>query len=78
MEVEQFGIIKNLLTEIRDLLKEQKQTQSKQLLLEETKFGSNIDEPNRCACGKLPHELCDREFSSNVGWVCMRNIGKTF
>jgi hypothetical protein len=68
MELGQFAILKNLLTEIRDLLKEQQPTSNKQLLLDSVqKFSSNIDE-NRCSCGNLPHELCTRP-------ECIRQIG---
>jgi hypothetical protein len=68
MELGQFTILKNLLTEIRDLLKEQQPTSNKQLLLDSVqKFSSNIDE-NRCSCGNLPHELCTRP-------ECIRRIG---
>jgi len=69
MELGQFAIIKTLLTEIRDLLKEQQQPSSnKQLLLDSVqKFSSNIDD-NRCSCGNLPHELCARP-------ECIRQIG---
>jgi hypothetical protein len=68
MELGQFAILKNLLTEIRDLLKEQQPTSNKQLLLDSVqKFSSNIDE-NRCSCGNLPHELCTRP-------ECIRRIG---
>ena len=69
MELGQFAILKTLLTEIRDLLKEQQQPSSnKQLLLDSVqKFSSNIDD-NRCSCGNLPHELCARPD-------CIRRIG---
>lgn len=68
MELEQFTVIKNLLTEIRDLLKEQQTTQTKGLLLDSVqKFSSNIDE-NRCSCGNLANELCTRPD-------CIRQIG---
>jgi hypothetical protein len=68
MELGQFAVIKNLLTEIRDLLKEQQPSSNKQLLLDSVqKFSSNIDE-NRCSCGNLPNELCARPD-------CIRRIG---
>lgn len=68
MELEQFSVIKTLLTEIRDLLKEQQSTQTKGLLLDSVqKFSSNIDE-DRCSCGNLPNELCSRPD-------CVRQIG---
>jgi hypothetical protein len=68
MELGQFAIIKSLLTEIRDLLKEQQTAQTKGLLLDSVqKFSSDIDE-NRCSCGNLPHELCARP-------ECIRKIG---
>ena len=68
MELEQFAVIKNLLTEIRDLLKEQQTAQTKGLLLDSVqKFSSHIDE-NRCSCGNLPNELCSRPD-------CIRQIG---
>ena len=68
MELGQFAIIKSLLTEIRDLLKEQQPAQTKGLLLDSVqKFSSNIDD-NRCSCGNLPHELCARP-------ECIRQIG---
>jgi hypothetical protein len=68
MELGQFAIIKSLLTEIRDLLKEQQPAQIKGLLLDSVqKFSSNIDE-NRCSCGNLPNELCARPD-------CIRQIG---
>ena len=68
MELGQFAVIKNLLTEIRDLLKEQQPSSNKQLLLDSVqRFSSNIDE-NRCSCGNLPHELCTRP-------ECIRRIG---
>lgn len=68
MQLEQFEVIKNLLTEIKDLLKEQQTTQTKGLLLDSVqKFSSNIDE-NRCSCGNLPNELCTRP-------ECIRQIG---
>lgn len=68
MELGQFAIIKTLLTEIRDLLKEQQPAQTKELLLDSVqKFSSNIDD-NRCSCGNLPHELCARPD-------CIRQIG---
>jgi hypothetical protein len=68
MELGQFAIIKSLLTEIRDLLKEQQPAQTKGLLLDSVqKFSSDIDE-NRCSCGNLPHELCTRPD-------CIRQIG---
>jgi hypothetical protein len=68
MELEQFAVIKNLLTEIRDLLKEQQTTQTKGLLLDSVqRFSSNIDE-NRCSCGNLPNELCAKPD-------CIRKIG---
>ena len=69
MELGQFAVIKNLLTEIRDLLKEQQQPSSnKQLLLDSVqRFSSDIDE-NRCSCGNLPNELCARPD-------CIRRIG---
>jgi hypothetical protein len=68
MELGQFAIIKSLLTEIRDLLKEQQPAQTKGLLLDSVqKFSSHIDE-NKCSCGNLPHELCTRPD-------CIRQIG---
>jgi hypothetical protein len=68
MELGQFAIIKTLLTEIRDLLKEQQPSSNKQLLLDSVqKFSSNIDD-NRCSCGNLPNELCARP-------ECIRRIG---
>lgn len=68
MELGQFAILKNLLTEIRDLLKEQQTAQTKGLLLDSVqKFSSDIDD-NRCSCGNLPHELCARP-------ECIRQIG---
>jgi hypothetical protein len=68
MELGQFAIIKTLLTEIRDLLKEQQPAQTKGLLLDSVqKFSSHIDE-NKCSCGNLPHELCTRP-------ECIRQIG---
>ena len=68
MELGQFAIIKSLLTEIRDLLKEQQTAQTKGLLLDSVqKFSSDIDE-NRCSCGNLPHELCARPD-------CIKKIG---
>ena len=68
MELGQFAIIKTLLTEIRDLLKEQQTAQTKGLLLDSVqKFSSNIDD-NRCSCGNLPHELCTRPD-------CIKKIG---
>jgi hypothetical protein len=68
MELGQFAIIKSLLTEIRDLLKEQQPAQTKGLLLDSVqKFSSDIDE-NRCSCGNLPHELCARPD-------CIKKIG---
>ena len=68
MELEQFAVIKNLLTEIRDLLKEQQTTQTKGLLLDSVqRFSSNIDE-NRCSCGNLPNEICAKPD-------CIRKIG---
>jgi hypothetical protein len=68
MELGQFAVIKTLLTEIRDLLKEQQPSSNKQLLLDSVqKFSSNIDD-NRCSCGNLPHELCARPD-------CIRQIG---
>jgi hypothetical protein len=68
MELEQFAIIKNLLTEVRDLLKEQQTSSNKQLLLDSVqKFSSHIDE-NRCSCGNLPNELCSKPD-------CIRQIG---
>ena len=68
MELGQFAIIKSLLTEIRDLLKEQQPSSNKQLLLDSVqRFSSDIDE-NRCSCGNLPNELCARPD-------CIRRIG---
>jgi hypothetical protein len=68
MELGQFAIIKSLLTEIRDLLKEQQTGSNKQLLLDGVqKFSSDIDE-NRCSCGNLPHEICARPD-------CIKKIG---
>ena len=68
MELGQFAILKTLLTEIRDLLKEQQPSSNKQLLLDSVqKFSSNIDE-NSCSCGNLPNELCARPD-------CIRRIG---
>lgn len=68
MELGQFAIIKTLLTEIRDLLKEQQPAQTKRLLLDSVqKFSSNIDD-DRCSCGNLPNELCARPD-------CIRQIG---
>jgi hypothetical protein len=68
MELGQFAILKNLLTEIRDLLKEQQPSSNKELLLDSVqKFSSDIDD-NRCSCGNLPHELCARPD-------CIRRIG---
>lgn len=68
MELEQFAAIKNLLTEIRDLLKEQQSAQTKGLLLDSVqRFSSNIDE-NRCSCGNLTNELCTRPD-------CIKQIG---
>jgi hypothetical protein len=68
MELEQFAVIKNLLTEIRDLLKEQQTSSNKQLLLDSVqKFSSHIDE-NRCSCGNLSNELCAKPD-------CIRQIG---
>lgn len=68
MELEQFAAIKNLLTEIRDLLKENQTTQTKGLLLDSVqKFSSNIDD-DRCSCGNLPNELCTRPD-------CIKQIG---
>ena len=68
MELGQFAVIKTLLTEIRDLLKEQQPSSNKQLLLDSVqKFSSNIDD-NRCSCGNLPHELCARPD-------CIKKIG---
>lgn len=68
MELGQFAIIKTLLTEIRDLLKEQQTAQNKGLLLDSVqKFSSHIDE-NRCSCGNLPNELCAKPD-------CIRQIG---
>ena len=68
MELEQFAVIKTLLTEIRDLLKEQQTAQTKGLLLDSVqKFSSHIDE-NRCSCGNLPNELCAKPD-------CIRQIG---
>ena len=68
MELGQFAIIKSLLTEIRDLLKEQQTGSNKQLLLDSVqKFSSDIDE-NRCSCGNLPHEICARPD-------CIKKIG---
>lgn len=68
MELEQFAVIKNLLTEIRDLLKEQQSAQTKGLLLDSVqRFSSNIDE-NRCSCGNLTNELCTRPD-------CIKQIG---
>ena len=68
MELGQFAILKTLLTEIRDLLKEQQPSSNKQLLLDSVqKFSSNIDD-NRCSCGNLPNELCARPD-------CIRRIG---
>jgi hypothetical protein len=68
MELGQFAVIKNLLTEIRDLLKEQQPSSNKQLLLDSVqRFSSDIDE-NRCSCGNLPNELCARPD-------CIRRIG---
>jgi hypothetical protein len=68
MELGQFAILKTLLTEIRDLLKEQQPSSNKQLLLDSVqRFSSDIDE-NRCSCGNLPNELCARPD-------CIRRIG---
>lgn len=68
MELEQFAVIKTLLTEIRDLLKEQQTGSNKQLLLDSVqKFASHID-ADRCSCGNLPNELCSRPD-------CIRHIG---